>query len=497
VKHSDREAQGHSSLWNAHLYAFEEAKDSMTTSQTTTTTVLGEATIQELKTGLRGEVIRPGDEGYDAARKVWNGMIDKHPALIVRCAGVADVIAAVQFARSQHLLVAVRGGGHNVTGNATCDGGLVIDLSRMKGMRVDPEARTVRAQAGLTWGEFDHETQAFGLATTGGLVSTTGVAGFTTGGGIGWLVRKHGLACDNVLAVDVVTADGRLLTANRKQNADLYWAVRGGGGNFGVVTSFEFQLYPVGNVLGGLVLYPAAQAGEVLRFYREFVTTAPDELTTIAAFLTAPPAPFVPPAMQGTPAFAVIACYAGPVEKGERVLRPLRSFGSPAVDLFHPMPYTVLQALFDEGAPAGLQNYWKAHYLKGLSDDAIETLVSHAVGMRSPLTQIHVHHLGGAMKRVASGATAFPYRDGQYILNLIASWTDPTENEQHIQWVRDSWQAMVPYATGGAYLNFMGEEGDERVRAAYAGNYKRLAALKRQYDPTNFFRLNQNVPPAE
>lgn len=466
-------------------------------SQTQTATALAPAAIEEFKTSLGGAVLQPGDDGYDAARHVWNGMIDKHPALIVRCAGVADVITAVKFARRANLLVAVRGGSHNVTGFATCDGGMVIDLSPMKGVRVDPTTRTARAQAGLTWGEFDRETQAFGLATTGGLVSTTGIAGFTTGGGIGWLVRKHGLACDNLLTVDMVTADGRFLAASAKQNTDLFWGARGGGGNFGIVTSFEYQLHPVDSVLGGLVLYPAAQAREVLRFYREFVAKAPDELTTIAAFLTAPPAPFVPAAMHGTPAIAVIACYAGPMEKGERALRSLRAFGSPAVDLFHPMPYTMLQKLFDESSPAGMQNYWKAHYLKGLGDDAVETLVRGGAGMRSPFSGIHIHHLGGAMKRVASGATAYPYRDGQYVLNLIGQWADPAENEQHIQWVRDTWQAMVPFATGGAYLNFMGEEGADRVRAAYAGNYQRLAALKAKYDPTNFFRLNQNVPPAK
>lgn len=469
--------------------------DPQSTNTATTVTTSVAPSWSDLRAKLRGRLILPDDADYEEARHVWNGMIDKRPAAIVRCAGPADVVQAVDFARSQGMLVAARGGGHNVAGNATCDGGLVIDLSRMKGMRVDPDARTARAQAGLTWAEFDHETQAFGLATTGGLVSTTGIAGFTLGGGIGWLVRKHGLACDNLRSVDVVTADGRTLTASATQHPDLFWAVRGGGGNFGIATSFEYQLHPVGPVLGGLVLHPVERARDVLRFYRDFVATAPDELTTLVVFLTTPPAPFIPAHLHGTPAIAIAACYAGDIEEGERVIQPLRAFGPPAVDLLHPLPYPMLQGMFDESAPAGIQNYWKAHYVAGLGDEAIDTLVGCAAAMRSPLTAMHIHHLGGAMNRVAADASAFPYRDAQFVLNFVGAWTDPAENADHMQWVRDSWQAMAPFATGGAYLNFMGDEGVERIKAAYAGNYERLVALKRTYDPTNLFRLNQNIAP--
>jgi FAD/FMN-containing dehydrogenase len=372
---------------------------------------------------------------------------------------------------------------------------MVIDLSPMKGMRVNPVAQTVHAQAGLTWREFDHETQAFGLATTGGLVSSTGVAGFTLGGGIGWLVRKHGLACDNLRSVDMVTADGETLTVSPTQHPELFWAVRGGGGNFGIVTSFEFQLHPVSTVIGGMVLHPAERAGEVLRFYREFVATAPDELTTLALFITVPPAPFLPTELHGTSAVAIAACYAGSHEDGERAIAPLRAFGPPSAALLHPLPYAMLQGMFDEGSPAGLQNYWKSHYLTGLSDATIETLAQCATQRLSPLSQMHIHHLGGAMSRIPANATAFPYRDGQFVLNVIGMWPDPAENQEQIQWVRDSWQALTPFATGGAYLNFMGEEGADRVRAAYGANYDRLEEVKRRYDPDNFFRLNQNIPP--
>ena len=451
--------------------------------------------IDDFTARIRGTVLRPGDDGYEAARHVWNGMIDKHPALIVRCAGVADVVLAVRFARSQNMLVAVRGGGHNVTGNSTCDGGMVIDLSPMKGVRVNPIAQTVHAQPGLTWREFDHETQAFGLATTGGLVSSTGVAGFTLGGGIGWLVRKQGLACDNLRSVDMVMADGETLTASATEHPDLFWAVRGGGGNFGIVTSFEFQLHPVSTVIGGLVLHPAERAGEVLRFYREFVASAPNELTTLAIFMSAPPAPFIPADMHGKPVLAIAACYTGSLEDGERAVEPLRTFGPPAVALLHPLPYQMLQGMFDEGSPAGLQNHWKSHFLTGLSDGAIETLEQYAAQRISPLSQMHIYHLGGAMSRIPANATAYPHRDGRFILNIIGMWPDPSENAQQIQWVRDTWQAMTPYSTGGAYLNFMGEEGADRVRAAYGENYARLVDVKRRYDPTNFFHLNQNIPP--
>jgi FAD/FMN-containing dehydrogenase len=457
-----------------------------------------EAAVQEFKANLRGELIRPEDSGYDAARKVWNGMIDKRPALIVRCAGVADVISAVNFARTNRLLVAVRGGGHNVAGNAVCDGGIVIDLSRMKGMRVDPAARIARAQAGLTWGEFDRETQAFGLATTGGLVSTTGIAGFTLGGGIGWLMRKYGLTCDNLLSADIVTADGRFLTANKNENADLFWGVRGGGGNFGIATSFEYRLHPVGKIIGGLTLYPAEEAKEVLQFYREYLTTVPEDLTSMVFFLKAPPAPFIPENLHGAPVVGFAVCYAGSIEEGERVVRPLKEFGPPAVDLINPMPYTALQSMLDAGAPPGLQNYWKSEYLKGLSDGAIDAIVDHAARMQSPLSQVHVQHMQGAVSRVGADETPFGNRDATYVLNIVGMWSDPKESETHTRWTREFFASMEPFSTGGVYVNFLGNEGEKRVMAAYGqANYERLVALKNKYDPTNFFSLNQNIKPGK
>jgi FAD/FMN-containing dehydrogenase len=464
--------------------------------QQTTAPVLGEATIEEFRASLRGALVGPGDDGYETARRVWNGMFDKRPRLIARCTGVADVISAVQFARSQNLLVAVRGGGHSFPGLSTCDDGLVIDLSPMKGIRVDPQARTARAQPGVTWGEFDRETAAFGLATTGGLVSTTGIAGFTLGGGIGWLMRPYGLTCDNLISADVVTADGRVVTASATENADLFWALRGGGGNFGIVTSFEYRLHPVSMILGGVLFYPAAQAREVLRNYRQFVETAPDQLTTMAAFLTAPPAPFIPAHLQGTPMVGIVVCYAGPIEEGEAAVRSLRAFGPPAVDVVGPMPYTVLQTLFDAGAPHGLLYYSRSDFLPALSDGAIDTLMAQAAAMASPLSAIHLHHMGGAMSRVPAGETAFSNRGAPFTLNTIAAWGDPGESASHMQWVRDLSAAIKPHTTGAVYVNFLGDEGEERVRAAYgASTYDRLAAAKHAYDPTNLFRLNQNIKP--
>jgi FAD/FMN-containing dehydrogenase len=457
---------------------------------------MNETTLQEFKTGLRGELLRPGDEGFDAARKVWNGMIDRTPGLIARCTGVADVRRAVAFAREQELLVAVRGGGHNVAGNAVCDGGLVIDLSRMKGIRVDPAARTAWAQAGLTWGDFDHETAAFGLAVTGGHVSTTGIAGLTLGGGIGWLMRKHGLTCDNLLSADVVTADGQFLTASAGENTELFWGLRGGGGNFGVVTSFEYRLHAVETVLAGMALYPAERAKELLPFYREYATTLPDELTSLAAFVTGPPAPFLPKEMHGARLIAVIVCYAGPIEEGERTLRPLREFGPPALDLIHPMPYRVFQTIIDPMVPPGLQNYWKSGYLDEVSDDLIETLAARAPEAPSPLSLVALLHLGGAVSRVGEEETAVRHRKAQFVVNLNTMWADPAESDRQIAWTRELWSALEPLTTGGVFVNFLGDEGQDRVRAAYgAATYERLVALKNRYDPTNLFRLNQNIRP--
>ncbi|HYM69702.1 MAG TPA: FAD-binding oxidoreductase [bacterium] len=461
---------------------------------------VGEAALQELRGHLRGDVVGPGDSAYDAARSVWNGMIDKRPAAIARCKGVADVLAAVRFARAHDLLTAVRGGGHNVAGFGTCDGGLVIDLSALKGVRVDPLARTVRAQPGLSWGEFDRETQAFGLATTGGLVTTTGIAGFTLGGGIGWLMRKHGLTIDNLVSADVVTADGRLVTASPTSHPDLFWALRGGGGNFGIVTSFEYRLHPVGPVvLGGAVLHPAEKARELLRFYNRWVATLPDEMTSMVAFITAPPLPFIPQALHGTPMVAVAVCYAGAVTDGERVAQPLTSFGPPAVAHVGPVPYTVLQGMFDASAPYGIHSYWKTHYVPDLSDAAIDALLAQTARMRalSPFTTLHLHHLEGAVSRVDSEATAFRHRTPRYAMNIVGLWTAAEQPDAHIAWVRRTYDAMQPFATGAPYLNFLGDEGVDRVRAAYgSATYDRLAELKTRYDPTNFFRVNQNIRPA-
>ena len=455
-----------------------------------------EAAIKEFKSRVRGEAICPEDGSYDAVREVWNGMIDKRPGLIIRCTGVADVISSVRFAREQGLLVAVRGGGHNVAGSALCDGGLVIDLSRMKGVHVDPIRRRARAQPGVTLGDLDHETQAFGLAVPAGIVSTTGIAGLTLGGGFGWLSPKFGLTCDNLLSADVVTADGELVTASEEQNAELFWGIRGGGGNFGIVTSFDYQLHSVGpTVLAGLVVHQMSEARELLRFYRDFIAEAPGELGSIFALRLAPPAPFIPPEMHGKPIAAVFVCYAGPVEEGERVLRPLRQFSAPVADVITPKPFTAHQTMLDPVQPPGRNYYWKSDDLPPLSDGAIDTIVAHSEAITSPHTIVAMFQLGGAVAGVAEDATAYSHRNAAHALNCNASWTEGDPGP-HIQWARDFSTAMQPYSEG-VYVNFLGDEGEERVKAAYeAKKYERLVALKNKYDPTNFFRVNQNIPPA-
>jgi FAD/FMN-containing dehydrogenase len=456
---------------------------------------LGEATTRELRESLRGELVLPGEPAYDEARSVWNGMIDRRPALIVRCAGSSDVKAAIGFARSEGLEVAVRGGGHNVAGNATCDGGLVIDLSPMKGIRVDLDARTVRAQGGLTWGELDAETQTHGLATTGGLVTTTGVAGYTLGGGIGWLMRKHGLACDNLIAADMITADGQTVHASEAENAELLWGLRGGGGNFGVVTEFEFRLHPVSQIYGGMVAWPASQGGEILRFWRDWIHDTPDDLCTMAAFLYAPPEPFVPPEVVGHPIFALACFHLDPDGRAEDDLAPLRGLG-PAVDVLGPMPYDAIQGMFDAAVPRGSRNYWRSGYLDELSDDAIEAIVAAVPGLPSPLGQLHVHQMGGALSRVADGATAFGSRQSPYLMNYIGLWLDPSEDAQNTEWVKSASDAMAPFGTGARYVNFLADEGEAGVASAYeAETMTRLRGLKSKYDPTNFFHLNQNIKP--
>jgi len=434
--------------------------------------------------------VRPGDDGYEAARKVWNGNIDRSPGLIARCAGPADVIQAVNFARSHNLLVAVRGGAHNAAGHGTCDGGLVIDLSLMKGIRVDPARRTAQVQGGALWADVDHETLAFGLATTGGTVSNTGVAGLTLGGGEGWLMGEHGLTCDNLLSADIVTADGRFLHASAKENEDLFWGLRGGGGNFGAVTSFEFQLHPVEPlVLGGMVLHPLERARDVLRFYREFSSALPDAAEAHIALLTAP---------DGAAAAALLLGYNGPVGEGERVLAPARSFGTPMADMVQPMPYAVRQSLLDEGFAAhGVQRYWKSAYAKTLSDEFIDVLVKAAASFPSPMAAVPIFNWHGLATRVASDATAFALRQPQWDINVVSQWVEASETETNISWVRQVWDRLEPLTEGNAYINHIaGDDRPEKVRASYGSNYDRLLALKRKYDPANLFRLNANINPA-
>jgi FAD/FMN-containing dehydrogenase len=455
--------------------------------------------LDGLDESFRGDLLVPTSPGYDTARRIWNGAIDRHPACIARCTGVADVVAAVRFARERKLLVAVRSGGHGVAGHAVCDGGLVIDLSPMKGVRVDPGARTARAQAGVLWGDLDRETQIHGLATVGGIVTHTGIAGLTLGGGLGWLTRKYGATVDNLLSVDLVTADGDPVTASPDANAELFWGVRGGGGNLGIVTSFEYRLHRVGPiVLAGPVFYTLEDAPEVLRFYREFAAAAPDELTTIFELSVAQPLPFLPADVHGKPIVWVGACYAGPPQEGVDVVRPLKEFGNPIADLLEPKPYLALQSSFDPFVPHGWHRYWKSVELPPLTDDAIDTLVEHASVQTSPRSYCIVFQLGGALSRVGAEETAYSQRDAAHNVNINAVWTeDDPEADRHISWARDFFDAMEPHAGRRVYVNFLGDEGLDRVRAAYGErNYERLARLKRLHDPTNFFRLNQNIHPA-
>jgi FAD/FMN-containing dehydrogenase len=450
-------------------------------------TFLKEAAVAAFKQSLRGQLIAPSDASYAAARKVWNGNIDRRPGLIARPAGVADVIQAVNFARDHNLLVSVRGGAHGFAGTCVCNGGLVIDMSLMKGIRVDPIRHAVRAEGGVKWGEFDQETQALGLATTGGTDPDTGIAGLTLGGGLGWLGYKYGLASDNLISVDIITADGTLRVASDTEHADLFWGLRGGGGNFGVVTSFEYRLHPVGPVLAGLVLHPFTKAREALQFYRDFSSATHEELTTYAGLLTSP---------EGAKTVAIGVCYTGPLAEGERLITPIRRFGLPLADQIRPMAYTELQSMFDTAYPPGNQYYQKDHVLREISDDAIDIVVEHFASVSSPLSIPFFQQSGGAMRR---GDTAYAHRDALYILVLTTQWRDPAESEHHVRWTRELWQALQPYATGGVYLNHIGREEDDgadQVRAAYGTNYQRLAELKQKYDPTNLFRHNQNIKPA-
>jgi FAD/FMN-containing dehydrogenase len=456
-----------------------------------------EGAAEQLAANFRGQVVRASDADYEVHRKVWNGSIDRHPAVIARCTGVADVISAVKVARQADLAVAVRGGGHSFPGLSVCDDGLVIDLSPMKGIRVDPYAMTARAQAGVLLGELDRETQEFGLAVPAGIVTHTGLAGLTLGGGIGWIMRKYGLTIDQLLSVDVVTAEGDFVKASRDENADLFWGVRGAGGNFGVVTEFEFGLNPLGpTVLAGPIFWPMSESAKVLRFYREWIREAPDELMTIVIHRKAPALPFVPTELHGKLVVAVVCCYAGPVEEGVRIIQPLKAFGSPVLDLCEPKPYLAHQSMFDPSFPHGWWYYMRACDVAELTDEVIDITVEHSSRIQSPLTSFPIWQMGGgAVGRVAEQDTAFHGRAPGYTFNIAATTATKEGFDQEREWVRSFWAALEPYHTS-VYVNFLMEEGEDRVREAYgAEKYDRLSALKRKYDPTNFFRLNQNIPP--
>jgi FAD/FMN-containing dehydrogenase len=457
------------------------------TTEAEVTTVLAEK--------VSGEVITAHTAGYDDARRVWNGLIDRKPLAIVRCTGSADVAQAIRFARSAGLPLSVRGGGHNVAGTAVCDGGVVIDLSSLRRVTVDAGARRAVVGGGALWSDVDQATQAHGLATTGGLISHTGVGGFTLGGGIGWLMRRYGLSCDNLVGAEVVTAEGEVVRADVGRNPELLWALRGGGGNFGVVVSFEFELHPVSTVLAGLVMYAPGDATGVLTAYREFVDDCRDELTTVAGFVTAPPAPFVPTDVQGQPVVAVLACHCGDLATAEADLAPLKTFAEPVAQMIAPMPYTAVQSMFDEGAPFGMLAYWRTEYLGGLTDAAIDVLVQHAARNPSPLGQVHIHHLEGAVARVGESETAFCRRYAPFVVNLPSGWMEPAETDRNISWVREFSDALRPHGTGEAYPNFVGSDELDRVRAAYGPNLARLVEVKRRWDPANVFHGNLNIEP--
>jgi len=446
--------------------------------------------VTALASTFTGQLLRPGDAGYDEARKVHNGLIDKRPALIARCRGLADIADAVKMARDRKLEVAVRGGGHNVAGRATIDSGLMIDLSLMKGIHVDPKARTARAQGGLTWNEFNRETQLHGLATTGGVVSTTGIAGLTLGGGLGWLMGKHALALDSLLSVDLVLADGRTLTASKDDNADLFWALRGGGGNFGVAASLEYRLHPVGPIVtGGLIAYPFSAAWDVLRFFRDVTASLPDDLMVFGGLIHAPDG-------SGMKLVAQVVCHCGPLGAGETAAQPIKKFGSPAMDVIGPMPYCQVNAMLDAAYPKGALNYWKSNFLASLSDDALRTMIDCFAKCPTTMGQLLLEHFHGAVTRVGVTDTAFPHRAPGYNLIVLSEWMDPKDNNACTAWARDSYTAMQPFMGSGRYVNYLGDdEPGDPVAAAYGPNHRRLQQLKAKYDPQNFFHVNQNIRP--
>lgn len=451
---------------------------------------ISEDRVREFSARFHGDLLRPGTDAYESARKVWNAMIDRRPACIARCKSVEDVQSAIRFARDNDLPIAVRGGGHNAAGLGVCDGGLVIDLGGLRDVVVDPAKRTARAGGGATWGDFDRATAAHGLATTGGAVSTTGVAGLTLGGGLGWLMRSYGMACDNMIGAEVVTADGKVLHASATENADLFWGLRGGGGNFGVVTTFEFKLHPVSTIFGGMLLYPLARARDVLRLYRDVTRSAPDALTVFAAMMHTP---------DGIPVIALVICYNGPADEGERAIKAFRDFETPMAGAVGPMPYTDLQTMLDAGFPSGLQVHWRSEFVKSIPDALIEAAVSAFEKVPSPLSALMFEQFGGAVKRVPRDETAFDRRDADYNLVIVSRWADPADAAPNVAWARSTSEAAKPFTTGEVYVNYIGAgEGPERVHAAFGDDkFARLATTKRKYDPNNVFRLNQNIPPNE
>jgi FAD/FMN-containing dehydrogenase len=456
---------------------------------------MAKPTIDQLRERVGGEVITPDDPGYEEARKVYNAMIDRRPRVVVRCTNAGDVAAAVDFARENQLDLAVRGGGHSVPGFGTADDAVVVDLSGMRAVQVDPGSQTARAEGGATWGDFNDATHAHGLATTGGIISTTGVGGLTLGGGIGYLARGFGLSCDNLLSAQVVTADGQTLSASEKENDDLFWALRGGGGNFGVVTSFEYRLHPVKEIYGGPMFYELDDAGAVLRFYREFIQDAPEEFGGFPAFQIAPPLPFIPEDRHGDTFLAFVACWAGPLDEGENALKPLHDVAQVVAEHVGPMPYPALNSAFDALVPPGLQHYWKANFVTELTDSAIEAHLEHGPKVPAVNSTVHIYPINGACHRVAPGATAFAYRNANFATVLAGMWPDPSDNEANIRWVRDYYAATAPHSEEGGYINFMAEDDQDRIRANYKGNYDRLVEVKRKYDPGNLFHLNQNIKP--
>jgi FAD/FMN-containing dehydrogenase len=459
------------------------------------TTTVDDVAIDDLKTRVRGDLIRPGDAQYDEARTLYNGMIDKHPALIVRCADVADVISAVNFAREGELPLAVRGGGHNGPGLGGVDDGVVVDLSRLKGIYVDAANKTARVEGGATWGEVDHATHAFGLATPSGFISTTGVGGLTLGGGIGYLARTHGLTIDNLLGVDMVLADGSVITANEHEHEELYWAVRGGGGNFGVVTSFLFRLHPVSTVYGGPMFWPLEDTTKVLSWWRDYILNAPEDINGWFAVVTVPPAPPFPEQYHMQKMCAIVWCYTGPMEQAEERFAAIRAFKTPAVDVAGPIPWPALQSLFDGLYPAGLQWYWKTDFFTNLDDRAIELHAKYAERLPTMHSTMHLYPINGAAHRPGKNDTAFSFRDANFTEVIVGVDPDPANNERMIQWAKEYWMALHPYSAGGSYLNMVMDEGAEQVRAAYRDNYARLAQIKAKYDPTNLFHVNQNITP--